>query len=488
MPSVSAKQAKLMSAIAHGWKPPMKDAPSMAIAQDFHSADKKQGKFMHADGGKVGALVNFAKAGKDALLSRLEGAFDNPYTANTDQVRADISKYWRTAPPPVQAPAAAVPQRVDTSELDALAAKHYPERLGQFGDFLGGRVQQRMADNANKVAQLGHKYGVGDVVQGQKEPWRITGLTSTKHSPGDVGQGFMRSPERAARPDLPAYHVESLDGDTKTTMAEWGIQHKFDGPRAIPGDDLQMAEGGAVDTPTPTDGYLGLIRHAADRASAAISDDPHHALARVAAGLASQVATLSPSGHAELGSRPGIVNETLALPAGLTDMGIGAAQVGGALHDKLGSQPGVGGLTMQALGHVRDELGRLQGKYGDLAPKWSRDAEAKTGQLHSAVHKAMGLGDPHGLAENLAEAGGTMLGQIPIGASKEGLTGLKALGKLFKSPLEWLGPTIRPSPANYAAGTLFGGLAGTAGGNDAQAAPSPYEADATSTPMKEQFQ
>jgi len=53
MPSVSKKQANLMSAIAHGWNPPMKHAPSLAVAKEFHEADKRVGKWEHAEGGKV---------------------------------------------------------------------------------------------------------------------------------------------------------------------------------------------------------------------------------------------------------------------------------------------------------------------------------------------------------------------------------------------------------------------------------------------------
>jgi hypothetical protein len=41
MPSKSTKQAKTMSAIAHGWKPKGKVADiSVKVAKDFHAADK----------------------------------------------------------------------------------------------------------------------------------------------------------------------------------------------------------------------------------------------------------------------------------------------------------------------------------------------------------------------------------------------------------------------------------------------------------------
>ena len=40
MPSVSAKQARLMRAVAHGWKKPGGGGPSKSVAEDFVSADK----------------------------------------------------------------------------------------------------------------------------------------------------------------------------------------------------------------------------------------------------------------------------------------------------------------------------------------------------------------------------------------------------------------------------------------------------------------
>lgn len=43
MPSTSKKQAHLMSAIAHGWKPPVKSGIRipLAVAQEFHNSDKR---------------------------------------------------------------------------------------------------------------------------------------------------------------------------------------------------------------------------------------------------------------------------------------------------------------------------------------------------------------------------------------------------------------------------------------------------------------
>ena len=46
MPSKSAKQAHLMAAIAHGWKPPKSSGfhVPVKVAKEFNAADKKKGK------------------------------------------------------------------------------------------------------------------------------------------------------------------------------------------------------------------------------------------------------------------------------------------------------------------------------------------------------------------------------------------------------------------------------------------------------------
>lgn len=41
MPSVSEKQARLMAAVAHGWKPDRVHVP-LSVAQDFVAADRRK--------------------------------------------------------------------------------------------------------------------------------------------------------------------------------------------------------------------------------------------------------------------------------------------------------------------------------------------------------------------------------------------------------------------------------------------------------------
>jgi hypothetical protein len=54
MPSTTKKQAHFMSAVAHGWKPTGEKGPSVKVAKEFHSADKKVGKWEHS--GNAGKL------------------------------------------------------------------------------------------------------------------------------------------------------------------------------------------------------------------------------------------------------------------------------------------------------------------------------------------------------------------------------------------------------------------------------------------------
>lgn len=47
MPSVSERQAHFMAAVAHGWHPAGVRVPPRSVAEDFHNADKREGKWEH---------------------------------------------------------------------------------------------------------------------------------------------------------------------------------------------------------------------------------------------------------------------------------------------------------------------------------------------------------------------------------------------------------------------------------------------------------
>jgi hypothetical protein len=61
MPSTSKAQAHLMAAVAHGWEPPGKHIPRK-VGQEFHAADKKQGKWEHANRGKMESLKSRSRS------------------------------------------------------------------------------------------------------------------------------------------------------------------------------------------------------------------------------------------------------------------------------------------------------------------------------------------------------------------------------------------------------------------------------------------
>ncbi len=61
MPSSTKKQAHFMSPIAHGWHPTGEKGPSKAVAQEFHQADKKVGKWEHGSKGKMESTRGHAK-------------------------------------------------------------------------------------------------------------------------------------------------------------------------------------------------------------------------------------------------------------------------------------------------------------------------------------------------------------------------------------------------------------------------------------------
>jgi hypothetical protein len=48
MPSTTERQAHFFAAISHGWQPPGRHV-SVKVAKEFHSADKKVGKWEHTN-------------------------------------------------------------------------------------------------------------------------------------------------------------------------------------------------------------------------------------------------------------------------------------------------------------------------------------------------------------------------------------------------------------------------------------------------------
>lgn len=169
--------------------------------------------------------------------------------------------------------------------------------------------------------------------------------------------------------------------------------------------------------------------------------------ARLVLGLLSQIYGLDDQGEAVavdkdefLGlNRPGIVDETMALPTLLEAFGI-----------------------------------------TDSSPEWATKAAERTERLRNRLQERMGVDDAHGLKEHLIESLGVMAGQLPIpgsliGRLKKPVEALKNIPELsmlgplntvrrtVQPAVEWLSPTVDPKLKNYLIGGSFGGVLGALG-------------------------
>lgn len=68
MPSKSPEQARLMRAVAHGWKPDRIKGPTRAVAQEFVDADKRRGK---VEGYQFGGMVPAIGTAYRAAMNRM---------------------------------------------------------------------------------------------------------------------------------------------------------------------------------------------------------------------------------------------------------------------------------------------------------------------------------------------------------------------------------------------------------------------------------
>ena len=131
---------------------------------------------------------------------------------------------------------------------------------------------------------------------------------------------------------------------------------------------------------------------------------------------------------------------------------------------KVGIGKGVPGIyydtvALPALAGIVDE------KY---APEFAVEADKKAGRIREGVRKDMGIEAPRGALEHFANAGGSMLAQLPIPGAllKRVLTPVKEVGiagKVATSPIEYLSPIVDPKKMNYGVGTGFGGTIGVVG-------------------------
>lgn len=122
------------------------------------------------------------------------------------------------------------------------------------------------------------------------------------------------------------------------------------------------------------------------------------------------------------------------------------------------------GLVTETLGLPADFMdiyGALSGSEEEMnAPDWSRAAQADTELLRTGMMDELQLDQPSGWKEHGLEAGGVMLGQLPFGGipaiSKNAPGALAKLAKSLGMAAEWFTPTVDPKLANYAVGTAVG--------------------------------
>jgi len=154
---------------------------------------------------------------------------------------------------------------------------------------------------------------------------------------------------------------------------------------------------------------------------------PVRAVKQAVSGFRSQWSGMDDKGNVGIGKGvPGIYYDTVAIPA-----------LAGVVDDK-------------------------------YAPEFAVEADKKAGRIKEAIRKDMGIEAPRGALEHFANAGGTMLAQLPIPGAmlNRVLSPVKSAGiagKVATSPVEYLSPIVDPKKINYGVGTGFGGTIGVVG-------------------------
>jgi hypothetical protein len=154
---------------------------------------------------------------------------------------------------------------------------------------------------------------------------------------------------------------------------------------------------------------------------------PVRAVKQAVSGFRSQWSGMDEKGNVGIGKGvPGIYYDTVAIPA-----------LAGVVDDK-------------------------------YAPEFAVEADKKAGRIKEAIRKDMGIEAPRGALEHFANAGGTMLAQLPIPGAmlNRVLSPVKSAGiagKVATSPVEYLSPIVDPKKINYGVGTGFGGTIGVVG-------------------------
>lgn len=185
------------------------------------------------------------------------------------------------------------------------------------------------------------------------------------------------------------------------------------------------------------------------------------------------------------------MTRSLASTIGLDDDEDIARPISGFMSQYMGIDPDTGQLTETAMRNLKriwnadarkkaglpkeeqvwpgmlEDTVSLPAIFTDSVPDANAAAE-RAGAIHDTVRSDMGLRAPEGFAENALDAGGVMLGQLPIPSSKAKAAASGAMGwmkKIAGAPLEFFSPTVEPGIGNYLSGSLFGGGLGALADN-----------------------
>lgn len=185
------------------------------------------------------------------------------------------------------------------------------------------------------------------------------------------------------------------------------------------------------------------------------------------------------------------MTRSLASTIGLDDDEDIARPISGFMSQYMGIDPDTGQLTETAMRNLKriwnadarkkaglpkeeqvwpgmlEDTVSLPAIFTDSVPDANAAAE-RAGAIHDTVRSDMGLRAPEGFRENALDAGGVMLGQLPIPSSKAKAAASGAMGwmkKIAGAPLEFFSPTVEPGIGNYLSGSLFGGGLGALADN-----------------------
>lgn len=362
----------------------------------------------YAEGGTV---VSFAKKGAETLMNRIEDAFHNPYTADWNQLRQDISKYWTTA-----APAA-------TTTAEATAAAAPPATIA-------APKEESLEDITRSLHELltpgasEQQFAGGGRVELMAKIGELLDHLAAEHA--------ARNADVAARfPERPRLPLQQLADDPRMEAA---LAPPADIAAPAPMENpLQpgfltrrqaMADGGSVDDTQSS------IRRVADAARAL---NPYSApqgtedRARIATNLASLLYGLDAQGRPALGGRAWTPSQG-GTPAGALD-------------------------ALTALPHNMVQLAAMADKYlpgksnpqfwASVDPSWSKAASDRLTQLRARLQQAAGVAPAKSLEEQGLDIVTDPALLAPVGAAK-----VAGEGSALRRALNWgAGGTEDPTHA-----------------------------------------